>query len=307
MRILLIGPTAVGKTALSIQLAQSIHAEIISADSRQCYKYLDIGTAKPNREELEQVKQYNISILEPDEEDSAFDFYERAMRWEQEIEDKGKNILYVGGSTLHMQSLVKPLDDVPEADEENIEQLEQRVADEGIESLYAQLEDVDPYYAEKMDGMNTQRILRALDVWIQSGEPFSSFHSDDDEFDIPPGTFVFGLKRDRQNLYDRINTRVDQMFEKGFLEEVKQLLERGYTKDTRALNSVGYRDAIDYLKGDKSREQMIKDMKTQTRRYAKRQITWFKRWDFVEWIDMDEHSKDEAHKMIREKMDGNFY
>lgn len=298
MRILLIGPTAVGKTKLSIDLAKLINAEIISADSRQCYKYLDIGTAKPTKDELAQVPHYNISLLDPEVEDSAVDFYERAMQWEKEIAQKEKNILYVGGSTLHVQSLIKPFDDVPEADDENIEELEQRLADEGVESLYAQLEDVDPHYAEKMDGMNTQRILRALDVWMQTGEPFSSFHSDDDEIEVPADTLVFGLKRDRQVLYDRINRRVDRMFEQGFLDEVQSLLDRGYTRETRALNSVGYRDAIDYLNGEKSRQQMIKDMKTQTRRYAKRQITWFKRWDFVNWIDMDHHSNREALKII---------
>ncbi|MDR8392988.1 tRNA (adenosine(37)-N6)-dimethylallyltransferase MiaA [Aliifodinibius sp. S!AR15-10] len=302
MRILLIGPTAVGKTELSINLAKSTNAEIISADSRQCYKYLDIGTAKPTERELHEVRHYNISILEPDEEDSAVDFYERTQQWEQEIEQKGKNVLFVGGSTLHVQSLIKPFDDVPEADEENIEHLEQRLADEGVESLYAQLEDVDPHYAEKMDGMNTQRILRALDVWMQTGKAFSSYHSDDDEIEIPGDTYVFGLKRERQKLYDRINQRVDQMFELGFLDEVQKLLNMGYTRETRALNSVGYRDAIDYLESDKSREKMIKDMKTQTRRYAKRQITWFKRWDFVEWIDMDEHTNKEALGIIMEKL-----
>lgn len=299
---MLIGPTAVGKTSLSLKLAQTVDAEIISSDSRQCYKYLDIGTAKPTEEELRQVPHCNISILEPEEEDSAVDFYERAQRWEQEITSRGKNVLYVGGSTLHVQSLIKPFDDVPEADEENIEQLERRMADEGIESLYAQLEDVDPDYAAKMDGMNTQRILRALDVWMQTDKPFSSFHSDDDGFEISDDTFVLGLKRDRQSLYDRINRRVDRMFEQGFLEEVQSLLEMGYTRETRALNSVGYRDVIDYLEEKKSLEQVKKDIKTQTRRYAKRQITWFKRWDFVHWIDLDRHNYDEALDMILKEL-----
>ncbi|MFH5832963.1 tRNA (adenosine(37)-N6)-dimethylallyltransferase MiaA [Halalkalibaculum sp. DA3122] len=302
MRILLIGPTAVGKTALSLKLAQAVDAEIISADSRQCYRYLDIGTAKPDEGELEKVPHYNISILDPETEDSAVDFYERAMQWEQEIEKRGKNVLYVGGSTLHVQSLIKPFDDVPEADEGNIEELEQRLADEGVEALYAQLEEVDPRYAEKMDGMNPQRILRALDVWMQTGKAFSSFHSDD-EIEISGDTYVFGLKRDRQRLYKRINKRVDRMFERGFLDEVSGLLERGYTRDTRALNSVGYRDAIDYLEGKKTREEMVRDMKTQTRRYAKRQITWFKRWDFVKWIDLDEHSNEEVLDIILEQLE----
>ncbi|MDZ7692423.1 MAG: tRNA (adenosine(37)-N6)-dimethylallyltransferase MiaA [Balneolaceae bacterium] len=301
MRTSLIGPTAVGKTALSIDLAQVINTEIISADSRQCYKYLNIGTSTPAKDELEKVPHHNISILEPDQEDSAVDFYERSIRWERQIEQRGKNILYVGGSTLHVQSLIKPFDDVPEANEENIEHLQQRMVDEGIESLYAQLEDVDPDYAAKMDGMNTQRILRALDVWMQTEKPFSSFHSDNG-FEISENTYVFGLKRERKKLYKRINERVDRMFEMGFLDEVKKLLDMGYTKETRALNSVGYRDAIDYLEGEKSLEEVKKDMKTQTRHYAKRQITWFKRWDFVNWIDLDKHNYDEALTIILDEL-----
>lgn len=302
MRILLLGPTSVGKTSLSIELAVALNAEIISADSRQCYKHLDIGTAKPSRELLEQVPHYNISILNPDEGDSAADFHERAMQWEEQIRARDKNILYVGGSTLHLQFIIKPFDDVPESNKENIEKLEQRVRDEGIEALYKQLEEIDPAYASKMDGMNTQRILRALDVWMQTGKPFSSFHSDDDNFEIPSDTFVFGLQRARKNLHHRINRRVDRMFEQGFLDEVQHLLEMGYSREDQALNSVGYRDAIQYLEGNKTREQMVKDMKTQTRRYAKRQITWFRRWNFIDWIDLDHYTNEEALKIILDRL-----
>lgn len=298
VRILLLGPTAVGKTDLSIDLAKALDAEIISADSRQCYKYLDIGTAKPTAEELDAVRHYNISIFDPGESDSAADFHERAMEWEKEIRSKEKNILYVGGSTLHLQSIIKPFDDVPESDQKNIEKLERQIVEKGIESLYARLKEVDPDYARKMDGMNTQRIIRALDVWMQTGKPFSSFHSDEDDFELPPDTYLFGLRRNRKNLYGRINRRVERMFENGFLDEVKVLLEKGYAKDDQALNSVGYRDAIQYLNGEKSREQMVRDMKTQTRRYAKRQLTWFRRWDFIHWVDLDRNSSKEALKII---------
>lgn len=298
MRILLTGPTAVGKTALSIDLAKTLNAEIISADSRQCYRHLDIGTAKPSKEQLDKVRHYNISILNPDEYDSAAVFFKRAMQWEKQIRSKGRHILYVGGGTLHLQSIIKPFDEVPESDKENIEKLERRMAGHGIESLFAQLEEADPQYARKMDGMNTQRIIRALDVWMQTGKPFSSFHSDDKNFELPPDTFVFRLKRGRKNLYERINRRVDQMFEKGFLEEVKRLLDMGYTTNDQALNSVGYREAIEYLKGEKSRDQMVADMETQTRRYAKRQLTWFRRWEFIHRIDLDRYSEKQARKII---------
>lgn len=298
MRILLLGPTAVGKTSVSLELAGRINAEIISADSRQCYKYMNIGTATPSDEDLQQVKHYNISIIDPSVKDSAADYYDRAMNWEKEISEKGKNVLYVGGSTLHQQCIIKPFDDIPDANETHIRQLEQRIEDEGIASLYAQLEEVDPEYAASMDGMNPQRIVRALDVWMQTGRPFSSFHTNDETFDLPVDTFVFGLYRDRQHLYKRINQRVDLMFKQGFLGEVRSILDMGYSLQDPGLNTVGYKEAIAYLQDEMDKEQMIKDMKTQTRRYAKRQITWFKRWDFVEWINLDEHNPEEAAEKV---------
>ena len=298
MRILLVGPTAVGKTSVSLDLAERLNAEIISADSRQCYKYMNIGTATPSEEELNRVKHYNISIIDPSVKDSAADYYNRAMKWEEEIRAKGKNIIYSGGSTLHQQCIIKPLDEIPDTNEEHIAELEQRIEEEGLDSLFAQLQEVDPDYAEAMDGMNPQRIVRALDVWMQTGKPFSSFHSNDDDFSLPENTFVFGLHRDRQNLYDRINRRVDLMFEKGFLQEVRSILDMGYTLQDPGLNTVGYKEAIAYLQGELSREKMVKDMKTQTRRYAKRQITWFKRWEFVQWIDLDKTGKDGAVEKV---------
>lgn len=298
MRILLLGPTAVGKTSVSLDLAEKLNAEIISADSRQCYKYMNIGTATPSREELERVRHYNISIIDPSVKDSAADYYNRAMEWEKQIEAKGKNILYAGGSTLHQQCIIKPFDDIPDANEGNIAKLEQRIEEEGIETLFAQLEEVDPDYASAMDGMNTQRIVRALDVWMQTGKPFSSFHSDDDTIELPPETYVFGLHRERQNLYDRINRRVDSMFEQGFLDEVRSILDMGYTLQDPGLNTVGYKEAIAYLHNEINRDKMVKDMKTQTRRYAKRQITWFKRWDFVNWLNMDNYTFQEAAEKV---------
>lgn len=298
MRILLLGPTAVGKTSVSYGLAERINAEIISADSRQCYKYMNIGTATPSREELERIKHYNISIIDPAVKDSAANYYERAMQWEKEINSKGKNILYVGGSTLHQQCIIKPFDDIPDADEEHIAELERRMEKEGIDSLFAQLEEVDLEYAQAMDGMNPQRIVRALDVWMQTGRAFSSFHSDDNTLELPPDTFVFGLHRERQNLYDRINRRVDLMFEQGFLEEVRSILDMGYSREAPGLNTVGYKEAIAYLHDEMSKEKMIKDMKTQTRRYAKRQITWFKRWGFVHWLNLDKNSSGQVAEKI---------
>lgn len=263
---------------------------------------MNIGTATPDKEEIAGIPHYNLSIIDPATKDSAANFYDRAMAWEKEISSRDKNILYVGGSTLHVQCIIQPLDDVPSANEENIAELEKRIEDEGIEPLYRKLEDVDPEYAESMDGMNTQRIVRALDVWMQTGRPFSSFHSDDDTITVPDDMLVFGLRRDRQHLYDRINLRVDRMFEQGFLEEVRQILDMGYSLDDPGLNTVGYKQAIAFLNNEIDREQMVRDMKTKTRRYAKRQLTWFRRWDFIQWIDLENNSKSDALEFIGEQV-----
>lgn len=302
MQILLLGPTAVGKTALSIELAQTLNAEIISTDSRQCYKYMNIGTATPTKEEQSDIPHYNLSIIDPASKDSVVNFYERTINWKNDIISRGKNVLYVGGSTLHVQSVIQPLDDVPEANEENIAKLEEEIENQGIKTLYQKLQQVDPYYAQKMDGMNTQRIVRALDVWMQTGQPFSSFHSDDNTITVPEDMVVFGLYRDRQKLYNRINQRVDQMFTQGFLDEVRTILNMGYTLEDPGLNTVGYKEAIAYLNDELSRKQMIKDMKTQTRRYAKRQLSWFRRWDFINWINLDHKEQSQAHNYIQTQL-----
>jgi tRNA dimethylallyltransferase len=302
VRILLLGPTAVGKTSLSIELARTLNAEIISVDSRQCYKYLNIGTATPTKEEQGDISHYNLSIIDPGEKDSVAKFHERSQNWKTEITSRDKNILYVGGSTLHVQSVIQPLDDVPSADPENILLLEQRIKNEGIEPLFKQLKNVDPDYAKKMDGMNTQRIIRALDVWMQTSRPFSSFHSDNHSITVPEDLVVFGLKRERQELYDRINQRVDMMFEQGFLTEVQQILDRGYTLNDPGLNTVGYKQAIKYLNDELSKEQMVKDMKTKSRRYAKRQLSWFRRWNFIQWINLSGNSSDKAFDFINEQL-----
>lgn len=302
MRIILLGPTAVGKTSLSLNLAQDLEAEIISADSRQCYKYMNIGTATPTAAELQQVPHYNISIIDPSVKDSAASFCERAQNWRNDITSRGKHVLYVGGSTLHIQCLIQPFDDIPDANETNIRELEQQIDEAGIEPVYQKLQQVDRGYAQQMDGMNPQRIVRALDVWMQTGKPFSSFHTNSGPIQPPEDMTVIGLKRNRKKLYERINRRVDKMFEQGFLEEVQTILNMRYSLNDPGLNTVGYKEAIAHLNGELSHEQMIKDMKTQTRRYAKRQLTWFKRWDFIHWLDMDNLTVEKAQEKIAQHL-----
>jgi tRNA dimethylallyltransferase len=301
MKIILLGPTAVGKTELSLQLSEALHAAIISVDARQCYKYLDIGTAKPTDEQLKLAPHYNISVLEPDEADNPVAFLKRLEGWDHELEHYPHQI-FTGGSTLYLQSLIRPMDDMPESDPDNLRKLHKRIESEGIESLYKQLKRVDPDYTERMDGMNRQRIIRALDVWMQSGKPFSHFHSND-KIKPKPDTLVFGLKRDRQKLVKRIHLRVDQMMETGLIGEVKQILGMGYTGEEQSLQTVGYREILDLFNGVYQNEETAAErIKVHTRRYAKRQMTWFRRWPFIEWLDLDTLSTSGAFELILKKV-----
>lgn len=301
MRIILLGPTASGKTELSLQLAEELNTSIISADSRQCYKLIDIGTAKPSEDELGRVQHFNISNLDLNEDDSAIKFNERAKTWEAEILQKSNHIIYAGGSTLHLTGLIQPFSDIPDSNSENINHLNQQVSENGIESLFNKLNEVDPDYIKRIDGMNRQRIIRALDVWMQTGKPFSSFHQKK-ELVLPENTLVFGLHHPREKLYERINRRVDLMIEKGLVEELQSILKHGYSKSLQSLQTVGYREVISYLDEVYTKEQMIEKIKTNTRRYAKRQLTWFRRWDFIEWLDADKLTTDKMKEKVLESV-----
>jgi tRNA dimethylallyltransferase len=291
-KLIILGPTASGKTDLAHILAKKLDGEIISVDSRQCYKQIDIGTAKPDQKLLNEVRYHNISILELNESDSAASFAKRAAEWEKEIADKGKMVIYAGGSTLHLQTLLQPFDELPESSAANLAELENKAESEGLEPLYQQLTEVDPDYASTMDGINRQRLFRALDVWMQTGKPFSSFHKSNAVISPSDNMMVYGLKWPRKLLYERINLRVEEMIEKGLVDETRQILEDGNSPDLQSLQTVGYRDVIRFLNDEVSFEQMIADIKTQSRRYAKRQITWFRRWPFIKWLNA--HKKDSA-------------
>lgn len=308
MRIILLGPTAVGKTKLSILLARYYGMPILSADSRQCYKYMNIGTATPTFKTLCKARHYNISCLELDEPDSAKRFLERAEGWvgkQPGPDGDAQDHIVCGGSTLHLRVLIEPFDELPSADPSNIDQLEEEIQQKGLDALYQRLADVDPDYTQKMDGMNRQRIIRALDVWMQTGNPFSSFHSSG-RTQITPDeqTLVVGLRRERSHLYDRINCRTLSMFEKGLIKEVAKIKEMGYSPTIQSLNTVGYREVFDYLEGELSRDEMIRQIQTKTRRYAKRQLTWFRKWGFIHWFDVDQCSIQQAAGNIIKLVEG---
>ncbi|MCA1802234.1 MAG: tRNA (adenosine(37)-N6)-dimethylallyltransferase MiaA [Rhodothermaceae bacterium] len=296
-RVFITGPTASGKTNVALELAKMWSCPVISADSRQCFRYLDIGTDKPSSEVLADVRHYNISVLDPAEEDSSRQFARRAANWEQEILASGKPVLIAGGSTLHLQELIFPMDNLPSRNQENMALLQQEESEAGLQGLYNRLKKVDPAYAASMDGLNPHRIYRALDVWMQTGKPFSSFHSVKKPL---PGRdrFVFGLNMPRPVLHARINTRVDRMVGAGLVDEVRQLLDKGYDPGLQSLQSVGYREAIRYLKGECSHEEMVADIKTGSRRYARRQLTWLGRWKFIRWIDSENKKPADIAELI---------
>ncbi len=295
------GPTASGKSSLAVSLARQIGGEIISVDSRQCYRQTNVGTAKPSQKQLDAVPHFNISNLDLDQEDSAMQFYSRAETWASEIEERGKRVIFCGGSTLHLQSLVRPLDDMPESSQKNIEQLEKELEQNGVEALFAKLKEVDPEYAGGMNGTNHRRIIRALDVWMQTSKPFSHFHSDK-PFERPKAMSVFALNWPRKKLHQRIEKRCDEMIKNGLVEETKSILEKGYSPDLQALRTVGYKQVIQHLQGEIDHSQMVKDFKTATRRYAKRQITWLRRWPFLSWLDRSIKSEEELIQTIQQQV-----
>ncbi|MEX0647541.1 MAG: tRNA (adenosine(37)-N6)-dimethylallyltransferase MiaA [Balneolaceae bacterium] len=284
-RIVIAGPTASGKSSLAVSLAEKTGGEIISVDSRQCYRQINIGTAKPTPAQQARVPHHNVSILDLDQPDTVAAFKVRAEKYALEIEERGKTVIYCGGSSLHLQSIFHPLDDIPGANQKNVDQLTRQIEEEGLKSVYKKLLKADPEYAKKMDGMNPHRMIRALDVWMQTGKPFSEFHSGKAP-KLPEHISLFALHHPRKILHQRISDRTDRMIADGLVEETESLLKKGYSPNLQALQTVGYRQAIQHLRGEISRQDMVADIKTATRRYAKRQITWLRRWNFVEWLDL---------------------
>jgi len=281
----IVGPTASGKTSASLLLAERLNGEIISADSRQIYKHLDIGTAKPTRADRKRVKHYFIDILEPDEEYSAGQFAKEARRVVERILEGRKLPILVGGSGLYVRSVIDGLFEGPGEDPEVRARLADQLAREGVESLFEGLKKVDPVTAAKMTEVKPRRVIRALEVYYITGKPLSEFHAEQET--KPEFTAIqVGLNWKRQELYDRINQRVDRMIADGFVDEVKSLRARGYDRRLNALNTVGYKEVFDYLDGSRSLEDTITLIKRNSRRFAKRQLTWFRADKRIQWVSM---------------------
>lgn len=283
--LVLTGPTAVGKTDLSLRLARLIDAEIVSADSRQIYRELTIGTAKPSPEELALVSHHFIDELQLGEPFSAGIFAREAAERIRQMQARGKAALVTGGSTLYLEALLHGLSEVPPTSSETRAALTARLAREGPETLYRELEKVDPASARTMDPTKTQRVVRALEVYLDTGQPLSHYHGSGGP---PPfRSLVFVLERPRESLYRRINARVDAMLAAGLIEENRRILEAGYPPDLNPLRTIGYREPLSYLRGEIALDEMTRRLKRHTRRYAKRQLTWFRRRPEYVWLDLE--------------------
>ena len=300
--VIITGPTATGKTDLSLELARHFKIPVISADSRQCYTYLDIGTAKVPLSVRKEIPHYHISTLLPDQPFTASDFASATNKWSRDIAKTGAPVLITGGSTLYIESLIRPLDPVPPKNPDNIQELTRLAEKEGLEAILRKLTDVDPVYARKLDGLNPHRMYRALDVWMQTGQPFSSFHKNR-PLSLPENMLLICLYRDRSDLHKRIDHRTDAMLQDGLLDETRQILEMGYTPELQSLKTVGYRESIAHIRGELSAEEMREKIKTNTRRYARRQITWFRRWNGALWINMSEKSDKKIHSELLSRME----
>lgn len=285
--IILAGPTAVGKTSLSIRLAKETGGEIISADSMQVYRHMDIGSAKITKEEMEGVPHYLVDVLEPEEEFNVVRFQQMAKEAAERIWEKGKIPLVVGGTGFYIQALLYDIDFTEnDGDESYRRQLEQKASDEeGASELYEMLKTVDPKAAQEIHPRNIKRIIRALEFYHQTGKKISEHNETQRQKMSPYNYAYFVLTDERGRLYERIDRRVDLMMEQGLLDEVRYLKKRGVRKDSTAMQGLGYKELYAYLEGEYPLDEAVRIIKRDTRHFAKRQLTWFKRERDVIWAD----------------------
>lgn len=293
--IVLTGPTAVGKTSLSISLAKAVNGEIISADSMQVYKGMDIGSAKIRKEEMQGVTHYLVDILEPEEEFHIVKFQELAKAALEEIYAKGKIPILVGGTGFYIQAVTRDID-FTQAEQETSyrEELEQFAKEKGAEYLHEKLREVDSKSAENIHANNVKRVIRALEFYHQNGTPISEHNEEQKQQTSPYNLAYFVLTAPREILYERIDRRVDQMMEEGLLEEVKSLRERGCYRGMVSMQGLGYKEILAYLEGEYPLEEAVRILKRDTRHFAKRQLTWFRREQDVIWVDKEQFHWNEA-------------
>lgn len=299
--IVIAGPTASGKTGLSIGLAKALSGEIVSADSMQIYKYMNIGTAKPTEAEKEGIPHHMMDFLEPSVNFSVADYCEMAHRTIEEIHSRGKIPILVGGTGLYIDSLVNNIDFG--ADDENHEIRDELCAlaeKEGVDAVHNILKEIDPETAEKYHPNNIRRVIRAIEFYRVTGTRISD-HAKEEKISRYD-TVYFCIDWDREILYERINRRVDIMVEDGLIEEVKSLLKKGYDINSTAMQGIGYKEFYGYLNGDKTLEETLDEIKQNSRRYAKRQLTWFRRNKNIHWLTPNEDMTKEAIDIINKTL-----
>lgn len=299
--IVIAGPTASGKTALSIALAKRFDGEIISADSMQIYKYMNIGTAKPTPEEMCGIPHHLMDFLEPSVSFSAADYCKLAHKTISDIHVRGKLPIIVGGTGLYIDSLVSNVDfGAPDSHPEIRRELEALAEKDGNEAVHKILQEIDPETAEKYHPNNLRRIIRAIEFYRLSGTTIS--HHAKEEKNSPYQAIWFAVNWDREVLYDRINRRVDIMMADGLLDEVKNLFEKGYDRTSTAMQGIGYKEFWDYFDGKDTLEETLELIKMNSRRYAKRQLTWFRRNKSIHWLEPCENMTDCAIQIVGEAL-----
>ena len=283
--IVICGPTASGKTALSIELAKRINGEVVSADSMQIYKDMDIGSAKVTLDEMQGIKHYLIDFISPDQRYSVANYKIDAKQAIEEILNKGKTPIIVGGTGLYIDSLIYEIEyndiKINEAYRKKLEDIKEK---EGLETLYEMAIKIDPEAMQKISKNDSKRIMRILEIYEATGKTKTQQEAESRKKEIPYNYKAFAITMDREKLYDRINKRVDIMIDKGLIEEVKNLLNK-YDKFPTAMQGLGYKEVKDYLEGNLSKQEMIDKIKQESRRYAKRQLTWFRKNKQTIWID----------------------
>ena len=300
--ILIVGPTAVGKTELSIKIAKEFDGEVFSIDSMQIYRGMDIGTAKIADEEMRGVPHYLLDIINPDEDFSVSDFRERAYKCIKEISSRKKLAIGVGGTGLYVNSLVYDLNFSSSKSSDRIRDKYWKLAEKyGNEYIMDILKSIDIKTAERLNLNDTKRIIRGIEVYELTGkkmsDSYNDFRKENNDFSLT----IIGLNRNREKLYERINKRVDIMLEKGLVNEVENLLSQGYSKDLTSMKAIGYKEVIEYIDGKISYDEMVELLKRNSRRFAKRQITWFKRDNRINWFNYDdfENENDLYQKVIK--------
>ncbi len=291
--VILTGPTAVGKTALSIKLAKSIHGEMISADSMQVYRMMDVGTAKITKDEMQGIKHYLIDVLDPCEDFNVVTFQTMAKKALNEIYAKGKIPIIVGGTGFYIQSLLYDIEFENTQTSSLRKELTQYYEKYGATALHERLKEIDPVSYEKIHENNVKRVIRALEFYHDTGYPISQ-HNEEQRLQESPYNFVyFVLNDNREQLYKRIEQRIEVMIEQGLVNEVQQLLDYGCKPDMVSMQGLGYKEIIPYLNDQSTLEEAIYILKRDTRHFAKRQLTWFRREKDVTWVDKSQHQSDE--------------